>query len=87
MRDNRICFDIFYPGMKCWDAEKVRENFSMDDANSILETSVPQRTVEDRIAWSRSVDGVNNVKTGYRMWHNQNIGSYICTQSEGWNRI
>ncbi|XP_074324401.1 uncharacterized protein LOC141661315 [Apium graveolens] len=49
--------------------EKAMISFSRDDALAILAMIVPQRQVEDRIVWSKSIDGHYNVKIGYRLWH------------------
>lgn len=57
---------LFHPGTKFWDTDKVRELFSDGDAKAILATSVLQRSAVDRIVWSKSMDGLYNVKTGYR---------------------
>lgn len=46
---------------------------------------MPQRSVVDRIVWSKSIDGLYNVKTGYRVWHDQFAGNFGCTQSGGWS--
>lgn len=84
---NETVETLFHPGTKVWDTGKVRELFNTDDANTILETFVPQRAVEDRIVWAMSNDGNYTVKTGYHFWHNRNVGDSICTQSGGWKKI
>lgn len=70
-----------------WDVDKVQELFSRDDADDILATRVPQQVIGDIIAWSRSSNGLYTVKFGYRLWHAQNAGSLLTTQSGGWNKI
>ena len=52
----------------------MQQSFSIDDAKAILATRVPQQSVGDRVACSRSKDGLYMVKSGYRMWHDLNIG-------------
>ncbi|XP_074336668.1 uncharacterized protein LOC141673834 [Apium graveolens] len=78
---------LFYPDSKTWDPVRVRESFSSGDALAILATNVPQRQVEDRIVWSKSIDGIYSVKTGYYVWQNLYAGDSGCAQSEGWRRI
>lgn len=39
---NECVSTLFNPGTKTWDSERVRELFSVNDANAILATSVPQ---------------------------------------------
>lgn len=48
---------------------------------------MPQHSVDDRIAWAQSTDGLYNVKTGYKVWHNQNTGNLRCIQSGGCSRL
>lgn len=85
-RDEKVA-TLFHPGTKFWDADKVRGLFSISNSNAILATSVPQRQVVDRMVWSKSIDGLYNVKTGYKEWHNQVTGNSISTQSGGWSRL
>lgn len=74
---------LFLPGTKFWDTVKIRELFSVGDANAILAITVPQRQVVDRIVWSKSTNGVYNVKTGYREWQNHVTGNSRNIQSRG----
>lgn len=74
---------LFYPGTKIWDVEKVQEMFNTDDACAILATRVPHHVVGDTIVWLRSNDGLYNVKSGYRVWHDLNIGFSAVPQSSG----
>lgn len=85
-RNNKVA-TLFLPNSRTWDSEKVRKLFSNDDAIAILATNVPQRQVEDRIVWSRSIDGIYSVKTGYRVLQNRIADSSNCIQSKGWSRI
>ena len=62
--------DLFYPGTKLWNSNKIHGLFGDDDAKAILATHVPQHSVANRIAWSQSTDGLYSVKTGYKVWHN-----------------
>lgn len=77
---------LFYPGTKSWDADRVYNSFTNDDAKAILATFVPQRSVEDRIVWTMSTNGIYSVKTGYHFWHNHNVGDlYAPNQGNGIN--
>lgn len=62
-RNERVS-TLFQPGTKVWDPDKIHELFSDADAKAILATYVPQRSVVDRIVWSRSTDDLYSVKTG-----------------------
>lgn len=84
---NDLVSSLFYPDTKSWDVERVQQSFSIDDAKAILATRVPQQSVGDRIAWSRSKDGLYTVKSGYVIWHDLNIGNYAISQSKVWSRI
>lgn len=64
----------------------MQKLFNTDDAGASPKTRVPQHMIGDRIAWSRSNDGLYTVKSGYRMWHDQNVGSPAVPQSGGWNK-
>lgn len=74
---------LFHQGTKLWDSDKIHELFSHGDAQAILATYVPQHSVDDRITWSKSMDGLYNVNTGYKVWHNNNTGNLRCIQSGG----
>lgn len=54
----------------------------MDDAKAILETYVPDQMIEDMIVWAKSIDGIYNVKTGYRFWHTQHMRNESCIISK-----
>lgn len=86
-RGERVA-DLFYPGTKMWDVGRVRDMFTVTEAEAILATFVPQRLVGDRIAWSKSNDGLYSVKTGYQYWRekcSESLGS--IPQSGGWKKI
>ncbi|XP_074352364.1 uncharacterized protein LOC141691531 [Apium graveolens] len=78
---------LFYPNSKTWDPERVHSVFIYGDATAILATNVPQRQVEDRIVWAKSLDRIYSVKTGYYFWQNLYAADSNCAQSEGWKRI
>lgn len=84
---NETVNSLFMPGTKQWDVNKVKELFTEEDAAAILSIPVPQRNVRDRVAWTQSVDGHYDVKTGYRVWQNQGLRVNRAIQSEGWGKI
>lgn len=84
---NELVSSLFYPGTKTWDVSKVRDLFSIPDANAILVINVSQRDVGNRIAWSRSKNGMYDVKTGYQLWYNQHYGENLTPQSGGWSLL
>lgn len=49
--------DLFLPGTKSWDENKVRESFDQYDAQLILSTHILQNNVKDRVAWSNLTNG------------------------------
>lgn len=61
--------------------------FTVTDAAAILATFVPQRLVGDRIAWSKSNDGLYNVKTGYQCWREKCSNLEPIPQFGGSKRI
>lgn len=86
-REEKVA-ELFYADTKSWDVKKIRGLFTATDANAILATFVPQRLVGDRIAWSKSNDGLYSVKTRYRYWQERssvNLGA--IPNSDGWKKI
>lgn len=71
-----VC-DLFVPGTKNWDVQKVSSLFTNCDAEKILATRVPQNQVNNRIVWMSTADGKYSVKSGYRYWYDQN-GSIVA---------
>lgn len=61
--------------------------FDVEDANKILSTKIPHNNVKDRIAWTKATNGYYSVKTGYHLWHGNNLGTNNVVQSGGWNKI
>ena len=79
--------DFILNNPKRWDEAKVEETFSERDAQLILETTLPQATVKDRLAWPRAMDGQYNVKSGYQHWCDVNLGNTGVMQSKGWSKL
>lgn len=59
----RVC-DLFIPGVREWDIQKVLNSFQNCDVKAILATPIPHRQVCDRITWLISSYGKYNVKSG-----------------------
>ena len=58
---------LFVPGQKRWDTNLLRDLFHEHDVQSILQIKIPQRDVEDQIAWHYEKSGVFSVKSAYRL--------------------
>lgn len=43
--------------------------------------------LSDRLAWVHSADGQYSLRSGYKYWHEQNIGLNGIQQSLGWGKI
>lgn len=70
-----------------WDEVKVVNMFSVEDARQIMATRIPPAPAVDHLAWSRTTNGKYSVKTGYQLWHAQNIGTGVVAQSNGWKKL
>lgn len=57
--------------------------FIGEDATITLATSIPAVPAMDHVTWSRTTNGKYTIKTGYQLWHAQNIGTSTVTQSDG----
>lgn len=64
----RVC-ELFTPGIKQWDEQKVNNLLSNCDAKAILASLSLDVKSPGRIAWSHTVDGKYTVKSEYRFWH------------------
>lgn len=78
---------LFYPGTKAWDEERIRQIFTVVDANAVLAKRVPQHDFEDRIVWYSSNDGIYTAKAAYRYSHDRNIVYSATPLSIGWRRL
>lgn len=65
--ESKVC-ELMVPEERRWDVNKVTNLFTVSDATAILAVPIPRVQVPDRIAWTSSVDGLYNVKSGYRFW-------------------
>lgn len=77
--------DLFIPGTKMWDAQKVTSLFSSCDAKSILAMPIPQTQEVDHLTWAYSTDGKYSVKTGYHLWQDSTVGN--VGRGTGWSQL
>lgn len=56
--------ELFIPGVKSWDNQKVYNSFQSCDVKAILATSIPGNQVCDRVACVPATDGIYSVKQG-----------------------
>lgn len=59
--------DLFVPGCKIWDVEKVNAIFNERDCDLILSIPLTDRRMEDNWWWIGNKEGSYTVKSGYRM--------------------
>lgn len=85
-RNLRVC-ELFTPGVKQWDEQKVNNLISNCDAKIILAMPIPRCQVADRIAWMHTVDGKYTVKSGYKFWHDQFSECRRNPVSKGWSKL
>ncbi|KAF8754851.1 hypothetical protein HU200_011388 [Digitaria exilis] len=62
----RVC-DLFQPGSRRWNIQKVQDNFCTLDAEEILKLKPGMRLEEDLIAWAYEKNGQYSVRSCYRM--------------------
>lgn len=84
---NMTVAQLFLPNTREWDVNKVLNTLSASDASLILSTRVPEFSVIDRLAWTKTTNGKYSVKMGYQLWHTRNIGAGSVTQSNGWSKL
>lgn len=82
-----VVAQLFLENSREWDGDKVTSIFSEEDAGQIMATRIPTISANDRLAWSRTTNGKYTVKTGYQLWHAQNVGAGTVAQSNGWKRL
>lgn len=79
--------DLFLPGEKQWDNQKVHNLFSNCDTKAILAIPIPKYQVSDRLAWVHTVDGKYSMKSGYSYWFTNFSDCKQETASQGWAKI
>lgn len=84
---NEKVAQLMLSGLKQWDYNLIRASFHEEDANAILAINVPQGDIRDRVAWTQSVNGRYDVKTGYKMWFDQNGSTSVVPQISSWSKI
>lgn len=91
IRTDRTCVvkvcDLFIPGDKKWDAQKVNNLFFNCDAEAILTTPTPTNQVNDRIAWTSDIDGKYSVKSGYKHYHLQHNNNGYDVHEHDWKNL
>lgn len=84
---SELVSSLLLPKSNQWNVSLVQQLYLDVDAKVILVIPVPQREINDRIAWAESTNGVYTAKAGYHFGHAQNIGTLNVPQSEGWSKI
>lgn len=79
--------DFFVSGRKVWDESKVRNTFSVRDADAILAVRIPQMSTIDMLTWAHSNDGQYSVKSGYHWWHSRYLDDVRVQEATGWGKI
>ncbi|GAU22925.1 hypothetical protein TSUD_326970, partial [Trifolium subterraneum] len=59
--------DLLHENYKAWNVAKVRNLFSKDVAEKILETPLVSSVREDKVVWDEERNGCYSVKSGYKL--------------------
>ncbi|GAU10101.1 hypothetical protein TSUD_422310, partial [Trifolium subterraneum] len=59
--------DLLHDNYKAWNIVKVRNLFSRDVAEKILETPLVSSVREDKVVWDEERNGCYSVKSGYKL--------------------
>lgn len=65
----------------------MRVFFSKEDARIVLSTRIPQVSVKDRLAWTKTKNGQDSVKTGYQLSREHNLRAANVTQANDCSKI
>ncbi|GAU43908.1 hypothetical protein TSUD_88810 [Trifolium subterraneum] len=79
--------DLLHENYKAWNIAKVRNLFSRDVAESILETPLVNSVCEDKVVWEEERNGFYSVKFGYKLAMRYIIGSDKYHVAGNWNDI
>ncbi|GAU35928.1 hypothetical protein TSUD_69610 [Trifolium subterraneum] len=79
--------DLLHENYKAWNIAKVRNLFSKDVAEKILETPLVSSVREDKVVWEEERDGCYSVKSGYKLAMCYIIGSDKHHVVGNWNDI
>ncbi|GAU38215.1 hypothetical protein TSUD_226360 [Trifolium subterraneum] len=78
--------DLLHENYKAWNIVKVRNLFSRDVAEKIMETPLV-RVREDKVVWEEERNGCYSVKSGYKLAMRYLIGSDKYHVMGNWNGI
>ncbi|GAU46665.1 hypothetical protein TSUD_184530 [Trifolium subterraneum] len=79
--------DLLHDNYKAWNIVKVRNLFSRDVAEKILETPLVSSVREDKVVWDEERNGCYSVKSGYKLAMRYLIGSDKYHVMGSWNGI
>ncbi|GAU29262.1 hypothetical protein TSUD_392120 [Trifolium subterraneum] len=79
--------DLLHENYKAWNIVKVRNLFSKDVAEKILETPLVSSVREDKVVWEEQRNGCYSVKSGYKLAMLYIIGSDKYHVMGNWNGI
>ncbi|GAU48097.1 hypothetical protein TSUD_238360 [Trifolium subterraneum] len=79
--------DLLHENYKAWNIAKVRNLFSKDVAEKILETPLVSSVREDKVVWEEERNGCYSVKSGYKLAMHYLIGSDKYHVVGNWNGI
>ncbi|GAU11220.1 hypothetical protein TSUD_342100 [Trifolium subterraneum] len=79
--------DLLHDNYKAWNIAKVRNLFSKDVAEKILETPLVSSVREDKVVWEEERNGCYSVKSGYKLAMRYIIGSDKYHVVGNWNGI
>ncbi|GAU22577.1 hypothetical protein TSUD_93450 [Trifolium subterraneum] len=79
--------DLLHDNYKAWNIVKVRNLFSRDVAEKILETPLVSSVREDKVVWDEERNGCYSVKSGYKLAMRYLIGSDKFHVMGNWNGI
>ncbi|GAU36575.1 hypothetical protein TSUD_362450 [Trifolium subterraneum] len=79
--------DLLHENYKAWNIAKVRNMFSGDVAERILETPLVHSVREDKVVWEEERNGCYSVKSGYKLAMRYIIGSDKYHVAGNWNGI
>ncbi|GAU48815.1 hypothetical protein TSUD_99870 [Trifolium subterraneum] len=79
--------DLLHENYKAWNIAKVRNLFSGDAAERILETPLVNSVREDKVVWEEERNGCYSVKSGYKLAMRYIIGSDKYHLAGNWNGI
>ncbi|GAU22005.1 hypothetical protein TSUD_111440, partial [Trifolium subterraneum] len=79
--------DLLHENYKAWNIVKVRNLFSKDVAEKILETPLVSSVREDKVVWEEERNWCYSVKSGYKLAMRYIIGSDKYHVMGNWNGI